>query len=487
MNVKISIVTVVKNGMPYLQDCLASAMEQKYSNKEIIVVASQSNDSTNKFLLKNKKKINKLIIGSKLKLYEAINKGIKLSTGEYIIILHSDDIFFNKYVLKNVAEFIKKKECDIVFGNIIFVSRENINKISRSWISNDKKNYQTAIKYGWTPPHTSMFVKKKIYQQYSYKVNYKISSDYDFIAKSFSNINITKKYTNIFVSIMRDGGISNANIKNLFLKLKEDMDIIKKNNINFIALIIKRLSKIDQFFPSIFKTRIALKISKNILDQNKILITKNINVLNKTSGFIYSALNLAFLGFLNKIKPNRNYILWPDGIGSKIINFKIRKTPGRDIIIPLLKNLKYSNILVLGNYNTHINNFLRKYTKKISYFKIPFGNMDIIQKSVDNLKIKKKELIFINIPTPKQEMLANYIFEKNNETKIICIGGGLNMAAGIEKSVPLYLDKIGLEFLWRLRKDTTRRLFRLILSFLGIFYNYTLINKITKNFKILKS
>jgi UDP-N-acetyl-D-mannosaminuronic acid transferase (WecB/TagA/CpsF family) len=60
------------------------------------------------------------------------------------------------------------------------------------------------------------------------------------------------------------------------------------------------------------------------------------------------------------------------------------------------------------------------------------------------------------------------------------------MAAGIEKSVPLYLDKIGLEFLWRLRKDTTRRLFRLILSFFGVFYNYTLINKISKNFKILK-
>jgi len=131
MNIKISIITVVKNGMPYLQDCLTSSFEQTYSNKEIIVIASQSNDSTNEFLLKNKKKINKLIIGSKLKLYEAINKGIKLSTGEYIVILHSDDIFFNKYVLKNVAEFIKKNECDIVFGNIIFVSRENINKISR--------------------------------------------------------------------------------------------------------------------------------------------------------------------------------------------------------------------------------------------------------------------------------------------------------------------------------------------------------------------
>ena len=487
MNVKISIITVVKNGMPYLQDCLTSSLEQNYSNKEIIVIASQSNDLTKEFLLQNKKKINKLILNSKLNLYEAINKGIELSTGEYIIILHSDDIFFNKYVIKNFAEFIKKKQYDIIFGNIIFVSRENINKISRTWISANKKNYQTAIKYGWTPPHTSMFVQKKIYKQYLYKANYKISSDYDFIVKSFSNKNITKKHVDLFVCIMRDGGISNVSIKSLYVKLKEDFDIIKKNNVNYLALITKRLSKIYQFFPIILKKKINLETSKKILDQNKILVTKNMNILNKKSGFIYSALNLAFLGFLNKITPNRNYILWPDGIGSKFINFKIKKTPGRDLVIPILKNMKYSNILIIGNYNSDVDNFLRKYTKKLSYFEIPFANIDIIKKRINSLKTKKKELIFINIPTPKQEILANYIFNKNNNSKIICIGGGLNMAAGIEKSVPLYLDKIGLEFLWRLRKDTIRRLFRLILSFFGIFYNFTLINKISQNFKILKS
>jgi hypothetical protein len=286
---------------------------------------------------------------------------------------------------------------------------------------------------------------------------------------------------------MRDGGISNISIKSLYIKLKEDLDIIRKNNINYFALIAKRLIKLNQFFPTSLKKKINLKISKNILDQNKILITKNINVLNKQNGFIFSALNLAFLGFLNKIQPNRNYILWPDGIGSKLINFKIKKTPGRDLVIPMLKNMKYSNILIIGNYNSDVNTFLRKYTKKVRYFQIPFSNINIIKKEVNSLKLKKKELIFINIPTPKQEILANYIFNKNKETKIVCIGGGLNMAAGIEKSVPLYLDKIGLEFLWRLRKDTTRRFYRLILSFLGLFYNYNLINKISKNFKILKS
>jgi UDP-N-acetyl-D-mannosaminuronic acid transferase (WecB/TagA/CpsF family) len=149
--------------------------------------------------------------------------------------------------------------------------------------------------------------------------------------------------------------------------------------------------------------------------------------------------------------------------------------------------MKYSNIVVVGNYNSGVDNFLKKYTKKIKYFQIPFSNMDIIKKTISTLEVNQKELIFINIPTPKQEILANYIFKKNNHAKIICIGGGLNMAAGIEKSVPIFLDKIGLEFLWRLRKDTTRRLIRIFLSFIGIFYNFNLINSISKNFKILKS
>ena len=130
MKVKFSVVTVVKNGMPYLEDSIRSFCEQEYSNKELIVIASKSNDSTEKFLLQNKKKINKLIINSPLNLYESLNKAISMATGDYIIVLHSDDIFFKKDTLLKVANFIKKEKfADIVFGDILYVDRNYLKKI----------------------------------------------------------------------------------------------------------------------------------------------------------------------------------------------------------------------------------------------------------------------------------------------------------------------------------------------------------------------
>jgi glycosyltransferase involved in cell wall biosynthesis len=487
MKVKFSVVTVVKNGMPYLEDSIRSFCEQEYSNKELIVIASKSNDSTEKFLLQNKKKINKLIINSPLNLYESLNKAISMATGDYIIVLHSDDIFFKKDTLLKVANFIKKEKfADIVFGDILYVDRNYLKKIIRIWKSEELNDYAKAVRYGWSPPHTGIFVKKNIYNNYSYMTNFKISSDYDLIIKIFNDNNITKKYFRNFISIMRDGGVSTANIKNLFVKLKEDYEIIKINKINLISLIIKRLVKIFQFFPLLYISR-NLIISKSILKNNSIIITKNMNYLNNTNKFIYSALNLAFLGFLNKIEVSRNFILWPDGIGSKFINYKLKKTPGRDLVKPLLNEIEYSSLLVIGNFNTKTDLYLKKFTKKIRYFKIPFGNIKLILKSIDNLKINQKELIFLNIPTPKQEILACYIFKKNPNSRIVCIGGGLNMASGLEKKVPEIIDKMGIEFIWRLKNDTARRVSRLLLSFFGLLYNYRLIKTISKNFKILRT
>jgi glycosyltransferase involved in cell wall biosynthesis len=487
MKIKFSVITVVKNGMPYLEDSLRSYHEQEYSNKELIVVASKSHDSTGKFLLQNKKKINKLIINSSLNLYESLNKGISLATGNYIIVLHSDDIFFHKNILTKVASFIKKKNfADIIFGDIIYVDRNYLKKITRVWKSKKFNDYPKAIKYGWAPPHTAIFIKKSIYKNYSYLTNFKISSDYDLVIKVFNNNNIIKQYFPNYISIMREGGVSTANIKNLILKLKEDYKIIKLNKINLISLIIKRLIKIFQFFPLLYIKQ-KIEISKSILQNNSIIVTKNMNYLNKTNKFIYSALNLAFLGFINKIEVNRNYVLWPDGIGSKFIDYKLKKTPGRALVEPLLKRIKHSSLIVIGNYNIRTDLYLKKFTKRVRYFSLPFGDINIILKSVNNLKINKNELIFLNIPTPKQEILANLIYQNNKNARIVCIGGGLNMASGLEKKVPKIIDNIGAEFLWRLKQDTTRRLGRLILSFFGLLYNYRLIKIVSKNFKILKT
>ena len=111
---KISIITVVKNGMPYLESALRSFEAQDYQNKELIVVYSQSNDETKNFLLQNKSKIDELILDNdNLGMYHAINLGIKKATGDLIGLLHADDIFYSEKILTIIASKFEEKKFDL--------------------------------------------------------------------------------------------------------------------------------------------------------------------------------------------------------------------------------------------------------------------------------------------------------------------------------------------------------------------------------------
>jgi glycosyltransferase len=183
---KISIITVVKNGMPFLIDAINSYAEQTYLNKEHIIVYSPSNDDTeeylknitNKVIIKDTKSINK---------FGSLNIGMKKSKGDVIGILHADDIFADKKTLKNIGDFFENTNSDIVYGNIKFCKREDINKTTRTWKSSVFN--RCNLKYGWMPPHTSIYIKRKIVKDNLYVTNFLISGDYQFILDLFLNKN----------------------------------------------------------------------------------------------------------------------------------------------------------------------------------------------------------------------------------------------------------------------------------------------------------
>jgi glycosyltransferase len=239
---KVSIITVVKNGMPFLKDAIKSFELQEYKNKELVIVYSKSNDGTESYVKSLLKRNYKIIKDNSNNRYNAINKGIKKSNGNIVGLLHSDDIFFNNQTLSDVC--INIKNYDIVYGGVYFAERNNLKKIRRIWNpANFKKN---SISLGWTPPHVGTFMKKLVFKKvgyYSYK--YMISSDYDFLLRVILSNKFKIKSTNKFHNIMRLGGDS-TNIKKLFLKLKDDFSIIKKHNLNIFVLVYKILSKIIQ-------------------------------------------------------------------------------------------------------------------------------------------------------------------------------------------------------------------------------------------------
>ena len=203
-----------------------------------------------------------------------------------------------------------------------------------------------------------------------------------------------------------------------------------------------------------------LSVKPNYSDLNLI---KNVNkILETKKKFILVAFNLSCYAFIfeGKIKVNENFFFWQDGIFSKFFTKKFKKLPGRKLIsnLKISKNIK--NIFVIGNLTAKARFFLEnKYKVPIKHKELPYGSIDKILKSIPKILIS--DLVLITLPTPKQEIVANEIIKKNKSYKIICIGGGLGIAAKDEISCPKFIEEIYLEFLWRLQYQTKRRLIRL--------------------------
>jgi hypothetical protein len=199
----------------------------------------------------------------------------------------------------------------------------------------------------------------------------------------------------------------------------------------------------------------------------------NIKKFKLENNFILSAFNLAFLGFFFKkrIVPNKHFVVWPDGIFAYRYGCKM-KIPGRYLIENLNIDKSIKKIIVLGDCSRKEIFFLkRKYKKEIFHFNLKYAPTFKIKPSIP--KIEKDVIYILTLPTPKQEEIAQYISRKYSNFKVVCIGGGLKMAAGLEHECPKVLYKLGLEFIWRLRSDFNRRVKRL---FFTLFAYILLIN-----------
>ena len=165
-----------------------------------------------------------------------MNKGIDLSNGEIISIINSDDYFADEKVLEEVSKVFANYDVDIVYGDLKYVKRENLNKIVRYWKSNSYVS--NSFQNGWAPPHPTFFVKKKIYENLGkYKLNLGNSADFELMFRFLEKNNIKSFYLNKLLVIMRAGGVSN---NNYFEILKQNITLLDILNIrNNIPKIIK--------------------------------------------------------------------------------------------------------------------------------------------------------------------------------------------------------------------------------------------------------
>ena len=487
---RISIITVCLNNEKTILYTLNSVLTQSYKNIEHIIVDGGSIDKTLEFIKEYNFRNKILIHQAKSGIYNAMNLGIKKSTGDYICILNADDIFNSNVVIEKVVEkIIENNDSGIFLGDVVFFNLENFNKISRSYSS---KNFNiNLLKFGIMPPHPGSFIKKEIYLKYGiYEENYKIAADFEFFLRILYKHSIPFKKLNFLITRMRTGGISGKDIFSYIISTVEIIESFKKNKIKFnIFFIILRFPiKLLQFinFNSKKLNKSFRLIFSNFFNQKykyDFNLIVNIESLNQKKNFILSAMNLAFLGSYSRgdIKKSKYLINWPDGIFSSFIEKKVKKIPGRDILkyIQIYNGIK--KIVVLGNLSLMGRNYLKKkFNLPIVHRNLPFGDTKFIIKNL-NMNLKKDELIMITLPTPKQEIIAYHLADKNKHFKIMCIGGSVAIACGEEKQVPISISNF--EFLWRLRYDTTRRLIRLLTTFYYFLMGYFLTKKL-RNLKI---
>ena len=242
---KVSIITVSYNSAATINSTIRSILSQTYKNIEYIVIDGASTDGTFEIIQNYSDKVAKIVSESDNGIYDGLNKGISLATGDVIAFLHSDDVYANETVISDIVNCFDNGTQG-VYGDLVYTDKADVNKVFRYWKSCDFS--PSLLSKGWMPPHPTLFLRREVYQKYgAFDISFKIAGDYDFMLRILKD-NIAVKYLPQVIYKMRLGGESNRSIKNILDKSKEDLRAMRKSKINnpFFALFYKNVSKIIQ-------------------------------------------------------------------------------------------------------------------------------------------------------------------------------------------------------------------------------------------------
>lgn len=250
---KVSIITVAYNSAKTIEDTIQSVIGQTYPEIEYIIIDGNSKDETLKIAEKYRSNISKIVSEKDRGIYDAMNKGVKLATGDVVGILNSDDFYISSSVIEEVVKKIKETNADCVWGDLVYVDQKNTGKITRYWQGGE---YSVGkFKKGWHPPHPAFFVKKVVYEKYGiFREDLGISADYELMLRFLEKYKISSAYIPKVLVKMRDGGSSNwRNIKSVIKGNLQSYKAWKINGLPASPMIVLRkpLGKARQILKKI--------------------------------------------------------------------------------------------------------------------------------------------------------------------------------------------------------------------------------------------
>ena len=247
----ISIITATFNSAKTLKDTIQSVLRQTNKDFEYLIIDGGSTDETIDIVKSYESEFSgrlKWVSEKDQGIYDAMNKGIKMASGDVVGILNSDDYFTSDDILQTVADAFKCQEIDAIYGDIHFIRDGNPQKCIRYYSSRMFTPFW--LRFGFMPAHPSFYCKREVFEKAGlYSLDYKIGADYEMMVRLFKKYRIMSQYINKDFVTMRTGGASNNNVRSRITLINEDVKACKENGVytNSLFVMLKFMYKIFEF------------------------------------------------------------------------------------------------------------------------------------------------------------------------------------------------------------------------------------------------
>ncbi len=236
------------NNRDFVEASIQSVLSQTHADIEHIIIDGGSTDGTLDVISRLSPRSTRLISEPDNGIYDALNKGISMATGEVIGFLHSDDMYAHDSVIEKVGNVMAKMNSESCYGDLLYVDRHNTDITIRCWRAGEFS--PALLGKGWMPPHPAFFVRREVYEKFGvFDTSFRIAADYELMLRFLGRHKITTCYIPEVLVRMRTGGTSNNSLSSIMTKSGEDLRAMKMHSIGSITTLIrKNLSKLPQFF-----------------------------------------------------------------------------------------------------------------------------------------------------------------------------------------------------------------------------------------------
>jgi len=242
---KVTIITVAYNSAGTIADTLASVEAQTYPDIEHIVIDGCSTDATVDIVHRHTH-VARCVSEQDEGIYDAMNKGLSLATGDLVGFLNADDVLDGDQAVQHLVE-AAAGGADVVYGDLVYVRADDLGRVIRHWRSGDFRS--SRLRFGWMPPHPTFYVRRELLATVGgFDTSLSIAADYDFMLRCLCSPAVRAQHVPRVLVRMRAGGVSNASAASMLRKSAEDLRTIRKYAVGgWLTLAAKNLRKLPQF------------------------------------------------------------------------------------------------------------------------------------------------------------------------------------------------------------------------------------------------